>query len=374
MPLQPLDFSRYFNAAQPQEAPSPLEQYFKGAGLVQGRDRANAEQQKLALANAIQEKFGMPQAEADLDLSRAAAEKARKEAMFGGNLTGHAKDAQSLYMMEQQLGADHPAVKLAKSLFEMQQKNTESNISNRESVNRHRSFSMLPADDKARMLAGYRALGFDEAAAVEMISNGKTLYDAAKDQGATDEEARNIDREYAPTASIRTQIKETEGAAAEEAYLGKKISDATSKFSKKFFGVSPALIHAGFKSDPKSVDDYAKYMAARALGPEKALLQIRMAGGSTAQQAIHEIMERTGANGRTFDAQMTPEIYNKMQKYIHEWLQEAVKRRVNAMKGQKSNSSQDGSNVSVGITPDGRRVMVPSNKMDEFVSKGGKRG
>lgn len=64
-------------------------------------------------------------------------------------------------------------------------------------------------------------------------------------------------------------------------------------------------------------------------------------------------------------------------KRLDEVVHDLERRKENALKvtsavGEKS-ASKGGSTV-IGVTPDGRRVNVPADKIDEFISKGGKRG
>lgn len=259
--------------------------------------------------------------------------------------TGHAKDIESLNRLLNDPNIPPELKKQAQDLFDTELRSKEALINNRESVDRLRNFNALPADDKANLMAGYRALGLDEIEALDKIKEGKSPGEVAIEMGYSPDQAKEIDKQFAPTSSTRTNIQSTEGAAAEDSVLRRHVTNATKKFSRKFYGISPKLIAAGLKNDPKSIDEYAQFMAGRALGPEMALLQIRMAGGSTAHKAIAEIMERTGSNARTFDTQMSPEIYEKMQGYIHDWLQEAVDARTRAMKGMRSGDKADASDM-----------------------------
>lgn len=255
-----------------------------------------------------------------------------QQAPFSG-LTGDIRNALMVRQLEDRFGPDHPYVQEAKAQLDLERRNKESAIQQRQTIDKLRGFNSLPVDDKANVLAGWRAMGIPEAQALNNIANGKTLEEAGREIGLTEEEAANLGKKFAPTGAIRTDIAEVKGAAAEEAFLGKKISEGIAPYAQQYFGVSPEQIMDAFKDDDLSVDKQAKFLAAKALEPEKALLQIKMASGSNAYKAIHDVMERSLSSPWASQAQVTPKVYKKMQEYLHDWLQEAVQIRTDSMSG-----------------------------------------
>ncbi len=147
-------------------------------------------------------------------------------------------------------------------------------------------------------------------------------------------DTRSIPIAPAMTASNRTDANNVRGALAEEQYIHKTITDAMAPYSKKYNGYSPKQFWDAGKKDDASVDKMAKFYAARALQPEIAGIRSRMAGGSNAAQALHDIQTDALNRIKIMDWRVSPEAYEKAQDYISKWMVGMTQARLDAMAGR----------------------------------------
>lgn len=281
-----------------------------------------------------------PQMEAaNLQKTLADIEKMRRESQYGGNLTGELGNVAKVYALEQQLGSENPLVQALKKQVERQHYAQDLRNQQIQSINSTRGFNQLPAAEKSLLLGKMRAAGISDQD-VERVKNGEIGFaDLLTDQGWTPEQIQEIVPQQAPTASTQSTVQQVQGALAEDAYIGPKITEALGPYSEKIFGYSPEQVMQAFENNPSTLDQRAKALAARALVPEVAGYRTRIAGGSEAHKALSELTHNSLNRLKIFDALVTPEEYKLAQKYIHEWQQGMGEARIRGMQGAKQKTS-----------------------------------
>jgi hypothetical protein len=351
-------------------------QGYKGSRLPYELRQKEEENQlgneRARLANSMQqarEPYAGQYAANEAGLQEAQRANLERQAKFG-HLTGPAAEAQSLESLRE---TNPKAAALAERLISMREQSQKSLIKSRESVNDLRMFNTLPAKEKASVLAKLRAVGVSEYDALEGIKNGITPEEMAERKGVNREEFANIEPHFLPGEGTLKDIKTTEGAMAEEDYLNPLISEALAPYSQTFMGYSPEQIADSFSEEPEAVDRHAKALAARALTPEVAGIRSRIAGGSSAHEALKEITHLSLNQLKVLGASVRPEVYEKAQKYIHEWNKGAGEARIKALKTpglSKSASSNASEKVKLRNPKTGE---IKEFSMEEAVKRGYKR-
>lgn len=151
-----------------------LSNYLRGYTSHLIAPRAEEEQRKLELANAlseIQNKYEEPKLQADIAYKQALAQQALQEAKSGGKPTGLAAEYRGILALEQELGSEHPYIKQLKRELESRINARETLGQIREQNIEYKAFSTLTADEKADVLGKYRAMGIGQSDALELYTH-----------------------------------------------------------------------------------------------------------------------------------------------------------------------------------------------------------
>lgn len=194
----------------------------------------------------------------------------------------------------------------------------------------------LPQNERTEIAATLRGAGVPVDEGVRRMMNGETINEIVESYG---KDINETERKYAATASNVTQIKNAEGAEAELQSINNKVTPWLSKYSRTIKGYSPNQIVDAIKGG--NPDEQAKFLAGRALQPELAGIRTRILGGSTAHQALKEVKDVALGNFKVFSPLISPEVYEKTQKYIDEAIEEGFKARKESVYGLNKSSSRD---------------------------------
>lgn len=198
-----------------------------------------------------------------------------------------------------------------------------------------RVWQSLPADAKREMMAWAKGLGFPETESAALFSQGKTLEDLkqmAKAKGTDVEGAQPI---HAPTAANIKDIKNIEGAEAEIEIFGDYVRDNMKKYSGNLMmGHSPKLILDSLKG--KKDEEIGKFIAARAIANEQSIVQTRLAGGSSAYQALKGVKESALNDVKVFRPLISSKAWETAQDEINRVISEGAVARKNAMSNIKN--------------------------------------
>lgn len=316
MPIQTFDFSRLIPKSQYQKqqayipdysfienlSPNLYEAFQSGKQLKIDREAAERQKKAEELSNLFLEKYGPQEKEAKLALLRAqAAHEGRLASGIGMGGGGGALSSSGSDMGMSRSGITHGL----------------------------RIWNSLPANVKNDAIATGVGLGYTPDEVAIALSSGKTLKQLAESAG---KDIGDVEKVYAPTTPNITQMKNQEGALAEIDVLEDKTTNAMSPYSRKFFGYSPKQITESLSGT--NTDEQARYLAARAMQPELAGVRTRLAGGSNAQEALSDMTQKSLGNAKIFEPLVSPEVYEKTQRYMNQWLKEATHARTKAIRGQ----------------------------------------
>lgn len=271
-------------------------------------------------------------------------------------LTGPAMEAYSLQKLKNSPNIDSKTIGLAESLFNSRTSSQDARTQNSLNRGRFMAFNALPAPDKANLLAPYRALGLDELTSMGLIADNVSPQQYAMQNGYSQNEASNLEKQYAPTSSTISSIQQTEGALAEEHLMSQEIDRGLSKFGRTLFGYSPEQVIGQFKSDKASIEDQAEFLKARALANEQSGIRAKLANSSSAHEALKSLQADSLNDFKIFRGRVSPEVYALTQKKLDAALSNMAKARIYAMKGQQnsfskalkeSSSKSDFSNLSI---------------------------
>ncbi len=359
------------------------------------------EQKKLELANAMSQmenQYYGPKTEAQINLLKAQADHQRRAAQEVSKLQGHARNVADLEKFLNDPSVSEESKKLAKALFQADIDKSNSLVGTRNQNIQFKHWSSLNKDDQAKEAGKYTSLGIGSRDAIELFNAGVTpellhAYKQAHPEASMHEavaavvgqvqgghgygmpnqqapqqppvqsveaqpqvapetlqpeqpqnnapllpvDTRTVPVQPSMTGSNRTDFNNVKGALAEENYIHPIITDAMKPYAKKYAGYSPKQFWDTFKGDKDAVDKMAKFYAARALQPEIAGIRSRMAGGSNAAQALHDIQVQALNQIDVMDWRVSPEAYAKAQDYISQWMTGMTNARLNAMSGQIAN-------------------------------------
>lgn len=197
-----------------------------------------------------------------------------------------------------------------------------------------RIWRSLPPDVRNDMLAQGSAWGFSPEEIAMGISQGKGMDDfkeAAKERGVDVDNAEKI---YAPTGRTRSSINELEGYRSELKVLENEYRDDVKDYNNYLvFGYSPSQVVDQIKGE--NPEKQAKFLAKRALLSAMAGVRTRIEGGSNAQEALHDLREKSLGETKIFRSFVNADVYDLTQKYIDSALDKGADARIKAMKGMK---------------------------------------
>jgi hypothetical protein len=248
-------------------------------------------------------------------------------------------------------------------------------------------YKTLPAAQRNYMLAQAAGMGIDPSRATEKFINGSTLEEMAQERGL---DINNLpDPIYPSTQTDITRIHFRQQALAEINTLEPKLTEALAPYANRVSGYSPKQIVESIAGTNK--ESQSKFLAAQALMPELASLRLKAMGGQVGIEALREVIHASQGNIQSFQSLVSPEIYKGSQKYIEEWLNEAVgkanKVGLGAWNPNKNNldekltinpyQQQALTNSGIGNpgdmvliqTPNGKYVNFPADKAEELLAK-----
>lgn len=244
----------------------------------------------------------------------------------------------------------------------------------------------LPVDQKTALLAQAAGMGYDNITATQLLMNGNTIADLARAKGL---DPNNLPPpNYALTKGDITRLHQTQAAQNELQVLNPKIYNALAPYSARFHGYSPKQVGEAIKGE--NPDAQAKFFAAKALVPEMTMIRTRLANPATRAgvELVREITNSSMSNIKAFQPFVTPQIYSQANKYIDQWLTDAVTARNSALltagKAGAQTTIQPGGvatgapttlptgRISV-ISPTGARGTIPAAQLDDALKQGYKR-
>jgi len=308
-----------------------LKQFMSGYNAHLVPQAAEAEVRRAQLENALKEqqvKYAAPTAEANIA-------NLQRQAQFGG-YTGPAQEALSIEMLRRQYGDESPVYQNAVNAYRLSQENTRSNIGAREALNTYRGWNSLNQAAKENTLATGRGIApeFTDRQLADFYAQGGTHEELGRMVGKSPEDVAKAEKVFGATNATISALQQGESALAEEKVMGDFISKAIEPYGTSFFGYSPIQIADAFKSSPKDIDKQAKFLAARALAAEQTAIRARLAGSSTASEALKDLKAASLNEFKIFRPLVSPAVYAKTQKYIDEELGKTAQARFTVMRGK----------------------------------------
>jgi len=346
-----------------------LSQFLKGQNASTAPQQIAQQMEGNELSNALQKtqlKYAEPMAEANIA-------NMQRQSQFG-HLTGPAQEALSIELLRRQFGDEHPAVQNAMRQYQLNQANTQSNIDNRSFLQQTRPWGSLgkPAQENTLAVGRDIAPQLTDAQLAQHYMNGGSQEELAAMVGKTPEQARNAERKYAATNSTISSLRQAEATLAEDIVLSKFISEGLGPYARTFEGFSPAQIIDSFKKDKASVDKQARFLASRALASEQAAIRARLAGSSSASEALKDLKATSMNEFRVFRPLVSSEVFVKTQSYIDETLIQAANARFAKLRGDNISPLEPkeamGEMVTIRNPKTGETITIPRD-----VYEGGKR-
>ena len=309
----------------------------------------------------------------------------------GGSKQGHARNVEDLNKLLNDPNIPDEMKALAKQLFEMDLAKSGSLVDTRNSNLLWKGWSQLNKDDQAKVSGQYTALGIGPQDAQELWNHKitpelihgykqqnpnatihQTVEALAKQihgdfvpagqqqaiqesqeaqqmpQGQPEDaqiqspgqaqlpvqpvDVRTVPIQPAMTSSNRTDYNNLQANRAEADYLGNWVTEHNAPYSQ--FPMKEVWDSFANRKDAATQQKRWEYLAAQMMGPDAALLNIRLAGGSTARDAIHDLEQRMKLEAKGNCLHITPEDYLQATRIMHKVLDKGAEIRGNAMAGQ----------------------------------------
>lgn len=186
-------------------------------------------------------------------------------------------------------------------------------------------FRSYPMDVKRGLIAQGTGLGYDQATAAQMLSQGWTIPEMASQRGIPSEDISNYESVYNATQPNITAAKNREAASAELDYLQPIVNEWVGDY------VSPVKIA---EYSPKQIidmatgmnkDRQAKFIAGSMVIPEIIYMRLRLAQGESSHVAFKEMEERMAGRMKIFETGMTPDLYKESNLLANDILSNAAK-------------------------------------------------
>ena len=321
----------------------------------------------------------------EMDYKRALTEKALREASEGSTLQGMARDRDDLEKLRKKYGDDSPVYQGALRDFQLKEAVQKSLVGQRNQNIEYAPWKNLKADDQYQITGQYRALGIDARRGIELWNAGWTPEKIQQQRmqqgggGGQDMQGGNqmlqqpgmqnmqgmqggqeapedlfseviskpsgvpnigansaqVLPESAMTGSNRTDEIRNRSNSAEADYIGQIVTDWTAPFAQQVNNMSfkDLWTSVAKRNDPAATLERRKFLAAQMMGPEGALLNIKLANGSNAHQAIDSLQQQMKTKARTLGITITPEDYRVASNLMHHTLRNGARIRSDSMKG-----------------------------------------
>ena len=344
-----------------------LENSFNRVRNKYAEPNAKLGMQEKELANAynsIKNQYAPQDYETKFNLRNAQAHHAMQQAQGGGK-QGHARNIEDLTKLMQDPNIPKEYKAMAVKLFETDISKGQSLVDTRNQNIEYKPWTSLKADDQYQITGQYRALGIDARRAIELWNNGITPEKIAQSrqkeqivEGATKPRSNNIasnsnpeenpfsnlvDSQTEPnmaevlpkpgmTGANRGAYNELQANKAEASYLGNWVTEHIAPYSQ-FPTPKDAYTSLFKRHDKAAQQERHEFLAASMMGPETALLNAKLANGSTAAQAITDIENRLKLNARNLGITVTPKDYLAATRIMHRELDKAAHVRGEALRG-----------------------------------------
>lgn len=326
-----------------------------------------------------QAKYYPQKIQSEIDLSKA---KAAHQNNPLSRLTGDAAHAASRHAFLSDARVPQETKDMALKQWDLADRMQEARLAQVNGVNSTRNLNLLPSNERNALYGQYKALGIPQTQVADLFSQGispeaialwrvqnnnhegvpssnegnnmqqqvpPALQQEMPEQqpGPTQnlqqstQQAPQVIPEFAPTQANITNINETKGNTAEADYLHEVVTDYGKRYAKQYNGYSPQYYADAVLG--KHPQKRAEFIAGQIMGPDTALLNIKLAGGSTAHEAIKDVMGRMAFNAKIQGWTKDPETYEKAMKLVNKHLTHAAKIRTDVMSGKKTEkkSSED---------------------------------
>lgn len=181
-------------------------------------------------------------------------------------------------------------------------------------------YQSLPIQHKSALLAQAAGMGVSPEKATHALITGKSIDDIAKEQGFT---PGNLPEPIYPlTTAGQTQLKQRQQSLAEIDALNSKLTSALGPYIQTIDGYSPKQTYEALMG--LNPDKQSKFLAAKALVPEMSALRGKAMGATVGVEALREITNASMNNIKAMQSLVTPEVYEKANKYVDNWLQDTV--------------------------------------------------
>ena len=209
------------------------------------------------------------------------------------------------------------------------------------------SFKTTPAMQRANDIGQARTMGYDPTEAEQLLYHGKTLGDSAEakaqELGLTKEEAKaqGLTRDprdwKAPTKPLTT-VNETK---KQQAYVFRQatrsltpfITQAQKKFERRVLGTNIPYEFLK-KHTPEEVGDY---LAARVLGTDRTILQLKGGGVNVGENAIKDLNRKSMVD----DANVSFYKFGKDAPAIREWMDKRIDQQLGILSAAELKAYDD---------------------------------
>ena len=147
--------------------------------------------------------------------------------------------------------------------------------------------------------------------------------------------------EYPATNANRTDINRTKGNVAEADYLHERVAEYAGEYPTRYAEHSPQYYADVILA--KNPEKRARFIAGQIMGQDVALLNVKLAGGSNAHEAVSRLMGLMGFNAEIQGWTKDAKTYKRAMEIVKKDLTHAAKLRIDVMSGKKTEnkSSED---------------------------------
>lgn len=288
-------------------------------------------------------------------------------------------------------GSSSPHAQSLKNLASRMMEGMEADIERKKQIVASNDWKNMTEEQRKFVAGQAHALGINPSEFAKGISEGKNLYDIAKDHGLSKDKVDSVRSKHLPTASTVSRIQRLAALNAERHVLEDRTTAAMAPYAQKINGHSPKLIVEQLKGE--NPEGQAEYLAARALLPDVQGVRWSALGGPMGIRAVQLLLDKGLAQAKVFEPLVTPEVYTLMNEKIAQWLNEAYEQaqgvmldggmsiedfdqhRANRMaeKLLEQTRKPGGTEAKVPALLNGEEYLIPTNEVDEFLKQKGSR-
>lgn len=291
-----------------------LQNYLQGFKAQRAPYKEQQEEQMQRLKQAL------TQAQTQQQLAQAQQTQQKAQQPFGGQMPpGAVGQSVWLEQIRKQYGENSPIYQRAKKNFELEQQQKQSVIQRYNTLNTSQSIRNRPTNEKQYLYGKARGLGYTPEELEQYLSQGYHLNELAQLQGKN---LNDVPMKSALSSDLRKQARRRQGLIEEIRNIEQKTSQAMAPYSRRVLNYSPKQMFQAIQN--ANPDQQAKLLAARAIQPELANLRNMAMGGRASIQAIQEIMNKSMADLNVFQGIVSPEVYQKSQDVLSDWIKEGT--------------------------------------------------